>query len=673
MAHARSILIPTYYLISCYILFLAAYATPRAAALSFDYDFTVPIPRDRKQLKFINASYAGRDRIILTDDSSNLTGRVVHRKPVRLWDSRTGRRASFTTSFRFAIVQDSNRTDNLSRGDGMAFFLGPFPATTPPPGSDGGLLGLFSNPNSTGAADSRRPPHTLAVEFDTRWNHGWDPSNGAGADHIGVDVNGIRSNRTRSLPPLSLHGIMWASVTYDAESKVMKVALRKTELASESSTTYEFNATMDLRDDAGLVQDAAVGFSAATGVLCESHQLLAWSFHSTDPSHMETKMWVIFLSVTAVLLAGLLVALLPLLYTTFMKRPRRCLDGNCLQVARKFSYSELVAATGNFSQDRKIGKGSFGDVYRGLLPVPDLREVAVKEMRQPTLKRNRKNYVHEIETLCQLRHKNLLRLIGWCDDGGRLVLVYELEPNGSVSDHLHDGGTSGRILTWPQRYNILLGIAAAIDYIHNGAYDSTKRYVLHRDIKPSNVMLGEGFEAKLGDFGLVRQVIRHGGGGTPRTTVIGSMDYMDPKYIELGTLSSASDIYSFGLVLLEVATGVRPSVPGTAAHRNTLIAAVTESHRRKAILEMVDEQLRGELNQWWWQMERVMVTGLACVEPARDERPSIKDVIDLLSKHEQSPASSRYLKDTSMRPKDRLPFILTRNVALANARATSLP
>ncbi|EMS55123.1 Lectin [Triticum urartu] len=267
MAHARSILIPTYYLISCYILFLAAYATPRAAALSFDYDFTVP--RDRKQLKFINASYAGRDRIILTDDSSNLTGRVVHRKPVRLWDDRTGRRASFTTSFRFAIVQDSDRTDNLSRGDGMAFFLGPFPATTPPPGSDGGLLGLFSNPNSTGTADSRRPPHTLAVEFDTRWNHGWDPSNGDGAsggDHIGVDVNGIRSNRTRSLPPFSLHGIMWASVTYDGESKVMKVALRKTELASESSTTYEFNATMDLRDDAGLVQDAAVGVSAAPGV-----------------------------------------------------------------------------------------------------------------------------------------------------------------------------------------------------------------------------------------------------------------------------------------------------------------------------------------------------------------------------------------------------------------------
>ncbi|KAI5001697.1 hypothetical protein ZWY2020_026347 [Hordeum vulgare] len=174
----------------------------------------------------------------------------------------------------------------------------------------------------------------------------------------------------------------------------MKVALRKTELASESSTTYEFNATMDLRDDAGLVQDAAVGFSAATGVLCESHQLLAWSFHSTDPSHTETKMWVIFLAVTAVLLAGLLVALLSLIYTTFIKRPTRCLDGNCLQVARKFSYSELVVATDNFSRDRKISKGSFGDVYRELLPMPDLREVAVKEMRQPTLKRNQKNYVH---------------------------------------------------------------------------------------------------------------------------------------------------------------------------------------------------------------------------------------------------------------------------------------
>ncbi|XP_037481930.1 L-type lectin-domain containing receptor kinase IX.2-like, partial [Triticum dicoccoides] len=343
-----------------------------------------------------------------------------------------------------------------------------------------------------------------------------------------------------------------------------------------------------------------------------------------------------------------------------------------IKVARKFSYSELVAATDNFSRDRKIGKGSFGDVYRGLLPMQNQREVAVKEMRQPTLKRNRKNYVHEIKTLCQLSHKKLLRLIGWCDDGGRLVLVYELEPNGSVSDHLHGGGAGGRMLTWPQRYNILLGIAAAIDYLHNGAYDSAKRYVLHRDIKPSNVMLGEGFEAKLGDFGLVQQVSRHGGRGTPRTTVIGSMDYMDPRYIGLGTLSPASDIYSFGLVLLEVATGVRPSIPGTAAHRNTLITTVRESHSRKAILEMVDEKLRGELNQWWWQMERVMVTGLACVEPARDDRPSIKDVIDLLSKHEQSLASSRYLRDSSMRPKDRFPFILTRNVALANARASSL-
>ncbi|KAE8788120.1 Lectin-domain containing receptor kinase A4.2 [Hordeum vulgare] len=117
---------------------------------------------------------------------------------------------------------------------------------------------------------------------------------------------------------------------------------------------------------------------------------------------------------------------------------------------------------------------------------------------------------------------------------------------------------------------------------------------------------------------------------------------------------------------------VRPSIPGTAAHRNTLIAAVTESHSRKAILEMVDERLKGELNQWWWQMERVMVTGLTCVDPARDERPSIKDVIDLLSKHEQSPTSSRYMRDASMRPRDRFPFILTRNVALANAKVTSL-
>uniref|UniRef100_A0ACD5Z0J8 Uncharacterized protein n=1 Tax=Avena sativa TaxID=4498 RepID=A0ACD5Z0J8_AVESA len=348
MANPRCHLLPTF-LINCNLI-LATYTLGGTAALSFNYNFA--IPADRAQLKLIDVSYAGVDRIILTDEVSNLTGRVAHPHPVRLWDDRTGRRASFTTTFHFAIHASSN----VSRGDGMAFFIGPFPATTPPPRSDGGLLGLFSNPNITGDADSLRPPHTVAVEFDTCWNDGWDPSDGRGGDHIGIDVNGIRSNRTRNLPPLSLNGTMWANITYDAESKVMKATLR-TSHAESSSTTYKLSAKMDLKDDAGLVQDAAVGFSAATGLLSESHHLLAWSFHSTDPSRSETKMWVIFLSVAAILLTGLVAALL---YITVMHRRRRCLDGKVLQVARKFSYSELVAATENFSVDQKVGNGCFG-------------------------------------------------------------------------------------------------------------------------------------------------------------------------------------------------------------------------------------------------------------------------------------------------------------------------
>uniref|UniRef100_A0ACD5YD59 Uncharacterized protein n=1 Tax=Avena sativa TaxID=4498 RepID=A0ACD5YD59_AVESA len=217
MADPRCHLLPTF-LVNC-TLILATY-TLGATALSFNYNFA--IPGDRAQLRLINASYAGVDRIILTDEVSNLTGRVAHPQPVRLWDDRSGRQASFTTTFHFAIHASSN----VSRGDGMAFFIGPFPAATPPPRSDGGLLGLFSNPNTTGDdADSLRPPHTVAVEFDTCWNDGWDPSDGGG-DHIGIDVNGIRSNWTRNLPTLSLNGTMWANITYDAESKVMKVTLR---------------------------------------------------------------------------------------------------------------------------------------------------------------------------------------------------------------------------------------------------------------------------------------------------------------------------------------------------------------------------------------------------------------------------------------------------------------
>ncbi|KAG2603061.1 hypothetical protein PVAP13_5KG743201 [Panicum virgatum] len=236
----------------------------QAAALSFQYDFSIPGVLDRANLVYINDSFSAGDRISLSNMSDNSVGRVAYAQPVRLWDCRTGAAASFATSFSFAIVGNHSST----RGDGMAFFVGPFPATMPWE-SGAQYLGLYTNQNLMGS------PPTVAVEFDTFWNSNLDPP--GVADHVGIDVNSIRSaNYTRDLPSLGLYGTMSANITYDAGSRMMAVSIR---LADGS--IHGVQTSVDLRA-AGLPQEAAVGFSASTGGFFESHQLLSWAFNSTD-------------------------------------------------------------------------------------------------------------------------------------------------------------------------------------------------------------------------------------------------------------------------------------------------------------------------------------------------------------------------------------------------------
>ncbi|RCV28833.1 hypothetical protein SETIT_5G434400v2, partial [Setaria italica] len=234
----------------------------------------------------------------------------------------------------------------------------------------------------------------------------------------------------------------------------------------------------------------------------------------TDPS--KTELWVIILiALASASLAGLVAALLCLVMR------RQGPEAIPLLVARKFSYGELSTAIKNFSKDRKLGEGSFGEVYRGELRDPRMPPVAVKRLTK-LMEYTWRDYVTEIMTLGQLSHRNLVNLVGWCDGGGsdKLLLVYELVSNKSLDEHLHG---SESLLTWPERYKIVLGIGSAIEYLHTGYQNP----ILHRDIKPSNVMLDDAFEAKLGDFGLVRQV-KPGQGSLNDTVMVGSWDYMDP-------------------------------------------------------------------------------------------------------------------------------------------------
>uniref|UniRef100_K3Z8Z6 non-specific serine/threonine protein kinase n=1 Tax=Setaria italica TaxID=4555 RepID=K3Z8Z6_SETIT len=183
-----------------------------------------------------------------------------------------------------------------------------------------------------------------------------------------------------------------------------------------------------------------------------------------------------------------------------------------------FSYDELAAATGNFSDDRRLGRGGFGSVYAGFLTDGNHRDVAVKRVSE-TSRQGWKEFVSEVRIISRLRHRNLVQLLGWCHGGagdGDLLLVYELMHNGSLDAHLYD---PEGVLAWPARYATALGVGDALLYLHQEA----ERRVVHRDVKPSNVMLDASFTAKLGDFGLARLI--DDGRRSHTTGVAGTMGY----------------------------------------------------------------------------------------------------------------------------------------------------
>ena len=305
---------------------------------------------------------------------------------------------------------------------------------------------------------------------------------------------------------------------------------------------------------------------------------------------------------------------------------------------RRFSYGELAAATNDFSDDRKLGEGGFGSVYRGFLEGLNLH-VAVKRISRSS-QQGWKEFVSEVKIISRLRHRNLVLLIGWChepaasaaggdgdgDGGGdKLLLVYELMCNGSVESHLYNRDT---LLPWPARYEIVLGIGSALLYLHQ----ETEQRVVHRDIKPSNVMLDASFNAKLGDFGLARLIgdrrTPSQTTATPTTRLAGTMGYMDPECMVTGRASVESDVYSFGVALLELACGRCPVMTrpdGSAVH---LAQRVRELHDAGRVTAAADGRLNGGFDGD--EMERVLVVRLWCAHPDRGMRPAIRQAVNVL-------------------------------------------
>ncbi|KAM3294256.1 hypothetical protein ACQJBY_037269 [Aegilops geniculata] len=564
---------------------------------------------------------------ISVNNYTNNIGRLVYPEPMQLWDAATGETASFTTTFSFGM----DAVPGQPVGHGMAFFLTSqvdVPSSLPA-GSYGGYLGLFS-PGATGG------DQVVAVEFDT-FRDEWDPSD----HHIGVDLNNISSfGSYTTLPNDSFVGrVMSARIDYNSGTGQLDVMLHN---GSSDGATHDLSVNVDLRSF--LPEQVIVGFSAATNSeRVALHYVLSWSFDSSLPlvansSHKSQPRRTAVPLVAGVTAATVLALLLSTAVGVLLWRSRRQeqsaaaddddegddpwpIDEDLESGSgpRPFQLSKLTAATRNFSEETKLGQGASGSVYRGRV---DELDVAIKVFSRGGSAQGKREYTAEVTVISRLRHRNLVHLIGWCDGRKKLLLVYELVPNGSLDRHLY--GASA-VLPWPARYKIILGLGAAVLYLH----EEWGQCVVHGDIKPSNIMLDESFGAKLGDFGLAR-LIDHGVGLQTMTAVAGTPGYLDPECIATGKASAESDVYSFGVVLLEVATGRRPMAPPPPG--DTRIFRLVEwawgMYGRGAVLDAADEALCGQLDAR--EVELVLVIGLWCAHPDARARPSIREAVEVL-------------------------------------------
>ncbi|XVE66644.1 hypothetical protein DITRI_Ditri08aG0094900 [Diplodiscus trichospermus] len=284
---------------------------------------------------------------------------------------------------------------------------------------------------------------------------------------------------------------------------------------------------------------------------------------------------------------------------------------------KKFSLVDIAKVTSNFRCE-KLGEGGFGAVYKGYLRDSDTY-VAVKRISKAS-KQGIKEYASEVNIISRLRHKNLIKLIGWCHEKGELILVYEFMDNGSLDSHLFKEKT---LLTWELRYNIVQGLASALSYLH----EEGDHCVLHRDIKTSNIMLDSSFNTKLGDFGLARLVDHAKGAQTTR--LAGTMGYMAPECASSGKVSKETDVYSFGIVALEIACGRRSIEPKYEESRASLVAWVWDSYGKQSLLDVADPKLCLDFDAK--HMECLLIVGLWCVHPDPNLRPSIRQASKTLS------------------------------------------